>query len=548
MSTPAAYISYAWGDDKTPEGLEREAIVDDLCCSFAEVGIVIVRDKNEVKPGDSIEKFGVRIAKAQIILAVISERSLRSEWCMLYELYEAYTRRGGNPNEFSEDVVALVLGDAEADIRDHKSLVDFWNEKCSKYEEMLKAADPDFERSIESRKVLMKYREMIKSLPDMLIAIRRIVMPRGSSAIRHDDFAEIRAYVKGKLDAAKGSGALTPFSRRLDDLPIDGPVPDAPTAVSARTACEAVALVLTPSGQEVPERSYQWSAFIQRAEEDWFERIPNGAIGAKPSCDRDKLPELLQCLRCWIESELEDPPLLEIFAPDDLLHEDWGSISLDEEGVARPLHSCQPFLLRSSDRLLNRRWNIRRGALKRMHRHLVDGTGAWLPLDNIAGPETLEDLDGQSPHEDAGYAVVSAIYSQQSAIFKCTPNLLRSMLKSRAPLVVWPSRAGSFSEEQLKLCFLHLSLVRKDASQADMLGIPHCPDLAHLAKLRHLKLRQQNPPSEWDLRGLTILVDHPERSPDSATLQNLFSSPNADPARAPQDGRPDPSVQPLISS
>ena len=55
MSTPAAYISYAWGDDKTPEGLEREAIVDDLCCSFAEVGIVIIRDKNEVKPGDSIE-------------------------------------------------------------------------------------------------------------------------------------------------------------------------------------------------------------------------------------------------------------------------------------------------------------------------------------------------------------------------------------------------------------------------------------------------------------------------------------------------------------
>ncbi len=342
--------------------------------------------------------------------------------------------------------------------------------------------------------------------------------------------------------------AFLPFSRSLAVLPVSQSGPQVSAQELSRTACEAVALVLSPSGQEVPDRSYQWSAFIQRAGDDQFQQIPNGAIGARPSCQRDKLPELLQCLRCWIVSELEDPPLLEIFVPDDLLHEDWGSVSLDEEGVARPLHSCQPFLLRSSDRLLNRRWNIRRGALKRMYRHLVDGSGAWLPLDNIADSETLEDLDGQSPHEDAGHAVISAIYSQQSAIFKCRPNLLRSMLKSRAPLVVWPSREGSLSDEQLKLCFLHLSLVRKDASQADMLGIPHCPDLAHLAKLRQYKLRQQNPSSEVDLRGLTILVDHPERSPDGTTLQNLFSSPNADPSRAPQDGRPDPSVQPLISS
>ncbi|MFM9104759.1 MAG: hypothetical protein ACKOPS_27015, partial [Cyanobium sp.] len=79
MTTPAAYISYAWGDDASPEGRDREAIVDELCRSFTEVGIVIGRDKNDVKAGDSIEAFGKRIAKAQLILAVISHRSLRSE-------------------------------------------------------------------------------------------------------------------------------------------------------------------------------------------------------------------------------------------------------------------------------------------------------------------------------------------------------------------------------------------------------------------------------------------------------------------------------------
>jgi hypothetical protein len=337
---------------------------------------------------------------------------------------------------------------------------------------------------------------------------------------------------------------FVPFAHGLAVLPVSQSRPQVPALELARTACDAVALVLTPSGQEEEaERSYQWSAFIQRAGEDQFQQIPNGAIGAKPSCDRDKLRELLQCLQCWIDSELEDVPLLEIFAPDDLLHEDWGSISIEEGAVARPLHSYQPFLLRSSDRLLNRRWKKRRGALKRMHRHLVEGTGAWLPLDSTTNPETIENLDGQSQHEDAKHAVVVALYSQHSSVFKARPSWLRSVLKSMAPLVVWPSQKISLGEEQMQLCFRQLSLVREDASQAHALGIPHCPDLAHLAKAR-----QQRSHPEVDLRGLTILVDHPDRSPDTATLQALFSSFREDPSSASEGKRPDPSTQLLISS
>jgi len=201
MPTPAAYISYAWGDDTT-EGQERDAIVNDLCRSFAEVGIVIGRDKNEVKVGDSIAAFGVRIAKAPVILAVISHRSLRSEWCMLYELYEAYTRRSGDSKEFAEDVVALVLDDAQPDLKSRKALINHWKAWCRDLEEELEAADPGSEGSLESRRVLVKCKAMIKSLPDVLLAIKRIAMPRGSSAIRSNDFSAIIAYVQSKLGGA----------------------------------------------------------------------------------------------------------------------------------------------------------------------------------------------------------------------------------------------------------------------------------------------------------------------------------------------------------
>jgi internalin A len=544
MSKQAPYISYAWGDDGTPEGREREAIVDDLCSSFAEVGIEIGRDKNEIKPGDSIEKFGVRIAKASLILAVISARSLRSEWCMLYELYEAYTRRGSNGNEFTEDVVALVLDDAESDLNKNKSLIDYWSAKCIEYQEMLDIADPSAERSLESRKVLGKYREMIKSLPDMLLAIRRIAMPRGSAAIRSDDFKEIREYVQNKLCGAKDSEPFTPLSQRLGALSIKQPVPSATTPAPLRTACDAVALILSPSGEEKEaERCYQWGAFIQKAGEDQFQQIPNGAIGAEPTYPKSSLEELLQCLQCWIDSELADEPVLEIYAPDILLDEDWGSISTQAGEEPKPLHSYQPFLLRSSDRLLNRQWNKRRGALKRMHHLLVEGTGAWLPQDQLTKTSNLETLDGETQDKYAGDAVITAICLLQPNMLEHKLTWLRSVLKSMAPLVVWPSQQSTLGEDQIQLCLRYLSLIRDDTNKDNKVERPHCPDLVRLAKAR----QKWNHP-DVDLRDLTILVDHPDRAPDRTMLQALFSPARPDPSSAPPGERPGPQPSLLISS
>jgi internalin A len=223
MGEPAAYISYAWGDD-TPEGKEREAIVDDLCRSFAEVGIVIGRDKNDVKPGDSIEDYGKRIAKAPVILAVISQKSLRSKWCMLYELFEAYVRCGKNYSEFRERAVALVLEDAEADLKAQLPLIDFWNARAEEMNTVLKAADSGGEESMEALRVMNKCRAMIKALPDIILAINDIAMPRGGASIRRDDFGAIRKHVQEKLKKQISAVHEIPL-RRVQDLPaVDQPL------------------------------------------------------------------------------------------------------------------------------------------------------------------------------------------------------------------------------------------------------------------------------------------------------------------------------------
>lgn len=315
---------------------------------------------------------------------------------------------------------------------------------------------------------------------------------------------------------------FAPCSRSLGALAIDHSGPSASMPAPLHAACDAVALVITPSGgDEEAGPCYQWRAFIQEEGEDRFREIPNGVIGAEPTYTKERLPELLQYLQCWIDNTRNDTPVLDIFACRDLLDEDWGSFPILEGGECRPLDDYQPFLLRSSDRLLNQRWTRRRGALKRMHQHLVEGTGAWLPLDKLAKADSLERLDGKTQHPEAGHAVVSAIYSQQSNIFRSRPGWLRSVLMSMAPLVIWPSQRGALAEEQLQ----HLPLLRTDVGLPEKPARPHCPDLAHLAMARH----QRGHP-EIDLRGLTILVDHPDRAPDRTTLQSLFPAFSEDPS------------------
>jgi hypothetical protein len=337
---------------------------------------------------------------------------------------------------------------------------------------------------------------------------------------------------------------FAPLAERLGALSINQAQLNATTPAPLSTACDAVVLVLNPSGEEVEtERCYQWGAFIQKAGEDQFQQIPNGAIDAKPSYPKKSLDELLQRLQCWIDNELEDEPVLEIFAPDALLDEDWGSINTQAGEDPKPLHTYQPFLLRSSDRLLNRQWNKRRGALKRMYQHLIEGTGAWLPQDQLIKAQILETLDGQTHDKDAGDAVIAAICLLQSTTLKNRATWLRSVLMSMAPLVVWPSLRSSLGEEQVQLCLRHLPLIREDTSQDNKVERPHCPDLARLAKARQ---KWSHP--EVDLRGLTILVDHPDRAPDRTMLQALFSPSRPDLSSAPPGERPGPQPALLISS
>jgi len=193
VSDPDAYVSYAWGEDKTPEGQAREEIVNQLCKAIRDSGRSIGRDKDRLNAGDSIERFANEISKAHRIIAVISTKSLHSQYCMAHELFRAYRRCDYQRAEFQEKVIALVTDDAESFFHDDHAIVELakeWKEKYVKFSEELRVVDPNRKSSAKWIFIDM-VEDMCPRLPDMLDALKDIIMPRGFNEIVANNFREV---------------------------------------------------------------------------------------------------------------------------------------------------------------------------------------------------------------------------------------------------------------------------------------------------------------------------------------------------------------------
>ncbi|TYP87783.1 MULTISPECIES: toll/interleukin-1 receptor domain-containing protein [Nitrosomonas] len=102
------YISYAW-KDSSPEGTEREATVDQLCnVAEKDHSIKIIRDKENIGLGESILKFMKRIGKADKVFVILSDKYLKSPYCM-FELFEIWRNSRQEEDEFLQHIRTYIL-------------------------------------------------------------------------------------------------------------------------------------------------------------------------------------------------------------------------------------------------------------------------------------------------------------------------------------------------------------------------------------------------------------------------------------------------------
>jgi hypothetical protein len=105
------YISYAW-KDSSPEGKRRGQLVDDLCQALTASGIKFMIDREQVNPGQRISSFMKAITKGDMIVVVLSNRYLESEFCM-YELNGIWKHSGEDADLFLSRVIPLILPDVK---------------------------------------------------------------------------------------------------------------------------------------------------------------------------------------------------------------------------------------------------------------------------------------------------------------------------------------------------------------------------------------------------------------------------------------------------
>jgi internalin A len=131
---PEYFVSYAWGDS-TPEGKERELIVDQFCAAAEKCGVTIVRDKHVLGLGDRISEFIQ--GRGNCVFIVLSDKYLRSPYCM-NELYEVWRNCRQDDKEFLRHVMIYTLPEtAIRELYDKLEWAVFWMKKCAKVEEAI---------------------------------------------------------------------------------------------------------------------------------------------------------------------------------------------------------------------------------------------------------------------------------------------------------------------------------------------------------------------------------------------------------------------------
>ncbi len=122
------YISYAWGGESEEMAVELEKTLQDS-------KIRLVRDKKDLGYKERIKEFMDRIGKAQGVVLVISDKYLKSKYCM-YELTEIYDNA-----DFDDRIFPIILQGSFFKSDEQLKYKEYWKNQTQQLEEKIKNPD-----------------------------------------------------------------------------------------------------------------------------------------------------------------------------------------------------------------------------------------------------------------------------------------------------------------------------------------------------------------------------------------------------------------------
>lgn len=165
------YVSYAWGG-------ESDALVDEFERRLPE-NFKLIRDKSAMRPGDWISRFMADIGRADLVLVVLSDKYLRSVYCMR-ELLHLFNTSLGEREGFMRKVVPLSVGDLRVSrALDRAAHVKHWKQEHGKLDAAL--ADLDHASVGEAdRAEILLLKDFQHRVSDMLAWVADVLMPQGT--------------------------------------------------------------------------------------------------------------------------------------------------------------------------------------------------------------------------------------------------------------------------------------------------------------------------------------------------------------------------------
>jgi internalin A len=171
------FISYAWGDDKTRKGKIREQVAKELYAALKkEDRFLPVWDRGQIKNGELISAFIRRLTRADLVVAVISDKYLRSPYCM-HEIYKLWQRCQAEPDEMVKRLVPIVLpGVKIGNLPERAPYVRYWRDKAHElaelHNELHSLLDP---QTVQDIRLVREFSEHVDGI---LRFLNDVLMPR----------------------------------------------------------------------------------------------------------------------------------------------------------------------------------------------------------------------------------------------------------------------------------------------------------------------------------------------------------------------------------
>jgi internalin A len=186
---PEVFISYAWGDE-TPKGKIRAKVVDSLYSALEKDGFVPIRDRIHMLPGDQISAFIRRLTQTDLVVAVISDKYLRSAYCMS-EIHGLWQKSQQDADLMAKRLVPIILPEVKIErLRDRAPYVRYWKEQKEELEALFRELGPDLDP--DSFRELRLVRSFSQDVDGILRFLQDVLMPRNLEVHFEDGFQAVR--------------------------------------------------------------------------------------------------------------------------------------------------------------------------------------------------------------------------------------------------------------------------------------------------------------------------------------------------------------------